>query len=137
MSPRCAMRQTRIALLATVVGLLGAACGPDVVVYRDRLRRAAPKTIAVLPFTYQGANAGKRAHMRVAALRGSVHRRLASLPYLHLETEEVDRRLAEAGLDDARALAKTPPRRLGRLLGVDALLYGDVTTLSNLEAGVF
>jgi len=115
---------------------LSGACAPAVDVREEALRRAAPATLAVLPFTGAGAEATARAYLEVEVVRLAFARRLATTRWLHLEVEETDRRLRRAGLRDAAAVARTPAPRLGEILGVDAVVRGDVTCLSDVQAGL-
>ncbi len=124
-------------ILPLALGLpAGAGCGPDVIVHEEALRRAAPATVAVLPFAIAFEDAGERAEAKVAALRGAFHRRFTALPYLHLETRATDRLLRRAGLDDPRKVARASHREIAAALGVDAYVRGEVESLSNTEAGV-
>lgn len=120
---------------ATALALLVSGCAPFARVDEEALRQANPRTLAVLPFELDSQDAGPRGALQAAALRAAVQHRIAALPWLHLELEEVDRLLARAGLSPERAAAASY-QTLARVLGVDALLRGRVTKLSNLQGGV-
>jgi hypothetical protein len=124
------------AVLALAAALL-AGCGPSVVVREEAFRRAAPATVAVLPFVAEDEDVSDaRAALEVEVLREVVGRRFGTLAYLHLEEDAIDALLARAGLADARAVAETPAVRLGEILGVDAVLRGVVTDLADIQAGI-
>jgi hypothetical protein len=91
-----------------------------------------PRTVAVLPFNDHTGTEGLAELVRVNLLG-----RLSALPYRDVERDVVDRRLAERGIADQQTLYQTPVQRLGRLLGADALLYGDVTEFQRVFVGVY
>ncbi len=119
--------------LAPLVALAG--CAPEVRVDDAALRAARPTSLAVLPFEVAVATPSPRAAAQVEAVRVAVHGRLAGKAWLHLELDEVDRRLARAGLDRARA-ATASTQLLARLLDVDAVVRGRITGLAHLQGGV-
>lgn len=127
-------------MCAILVGLAAGACAPAVHVDEARLARAAPRTLAVLPFELSldpgvHDDDGELAR-RADALRLAVARRLSLLPYRTLEPARVDEALAAAGLLDRTRAARAPASTLGRALGVDAVVRGRVRTLSNVEGVV-
>ncbi|MFP4030012.1 MAG: GNA1162 family protein [Desulfococcaceae bacterium] len=91
-----------------------------------------PRTIAVLPFNDHTGTEGLAELVRINLLG-----RLSALPYRDVERDVVDRRLAAKGIVDRETLYETPVQRLGRLLGADALLYGDVTEFQRVFVGVY
>jgi hypothetical protein len=107
--------------LTALVCLSAAACAPQVHVDDEALRRLGPRTLAVVPFTIDEAEAGPRGALYAAAVRTAVQERLASLPYLHLELAEIDRSLARGGEE---------------ALGVDVLVRGRLSSLTNLQGGL-
>ena len=119
--------------LAPLVALAG--CAPEVRVDDAALRAARPTSLAVLPFEVAVATPSPRAAAQVEAVRVAVHGRLAGKAWLHLELDEVDRRLARAGLDRARA-ATASTQLLARVLDVDAVVRGRITGLTHLQGGV-
>ncbi len=116
------------ALALALVALAG--CTPDVVIDEPALAIRKPKTIAVLPFTYTGDDPGERKDLMVAAVREAFHRHFSVVPYLHLESEATDRILRVTGT--ARATAT----QIGEALGTDAFIVGEVSAMSNLQAGL-
>lgn len=128
------MRRPALLLALLVLADL-AGCAPEVRVDDAALRAARPRSLAVLPFEVAVASPSRRAAAQVEAVRVAVHGRLAGKAWLHLELDEVDRRLARGGLDPARA-ATASPQVLARLLDVDAVVRGRITGLAHLQGGV-
>jgi hypothetical protein len=118
-------------LFLTLLALAG--CGPTVIVRQRALEDSSPQSVAVLPFTVTFEAEGERARVKVAAVRGILQRRLASLPYLHLDNDQVDRRLRRAGLSETEAMKRAGEGRLHDVLPVDAYLLGELTSLSNIQ----
>lgn len=115
-----------------------AACAPDVRLDEERLRRASPRTLAVLPF-HVVLGPGDRDEdgqlaRRADAVRAAVTRRLQLLSYRTLDQEAVDEALARAGL--APYAHRASYRALAAALGVDAVVRGRVTSLQNVEGAV-
>ncbi len=99
-----------------------------------------PRSVAVLPFGGDPARwlgAGQDDPRPV--VRRAMYNHLSSLPFSDLELYETDARLAEAGLtgpeDVARAVADEPGR-LHEILGVDAVVVGEVTHFDRAFAGI-
>lgn len=91
-----------------------------------------PRTVAVLPFNDHTDTPGIAELVRLNLLG-----RISALPYRDVERVEVDRRLAAKGIRDQETLYRTPVQRLGRILGAEALLFGDVTEFRRVFAGVY
>ena len=122
------MRRT---LYAHVV-LLAAACacaGKAAYLVSPALRTAADTRVAVLPFDNQSTDIGAPDVMRKLAADGLGKRGYAPLP-----VEEVDGKLSSLGVSEGGQLPGVKPEALGRALGVDLLVYGDVEdfTFQNL-----
>jgi hypothetical protein len=103
---------------------------------------AAPEKIAVLPFSDRG-NAqfvvdkislthrtdGEQADWAwtdANRMRRAVNGYLASREFIEANMIQVDAILKEHGIDSEKKLAQVPPQTLGKWLGVDAVVYGDV-----------
>lgn len=122
---------TRLARLAlAVVALAAWGCGPDVRI-EERWDTAPPLRLAVLPFS--SPDEEERTLDEVDFLRHELTRELADQPLLIVEPERVDARLSAAGIDGAEDLDSRTPAELAELLGADAVVYGDVESLSNLS----
>ncbi|MDK2954951.1 MAG: hypothetical protein PWQ57_447 [Desulfovibrionales bacterium] len=101
-----------------------------------------PQTVAVLPFRDAIERSVSFAWEEDPAgiVRRGFYNHVSSLPFKDLELYEVDKRLANAGLDDPaelEKLARTDPGRLKSALGVDAVFMGDVTHFDRIYAGIF
>ena len=118
---------------AAVLLLAGflAGCAPRVVVYRSPdFATKAPERIAVLPFDNESLNLqGAR------ILRKLVNERVAGHGYLNLPVELMDARLKEIGITDGGQLGAYSAQDLGRVLGVDGLLYGVVEQFTHQNVG--
>jgi hypothetical protein len=104
--------------------------------------KAAPEKIAVLPFSDRG-NAqyvvdkiplthrtdGEQADWAwtdANRMRRAVNGYLASREFLEANIIQVDAILQAHGIDSEKKLAQVSPQTLGKWLGVDAVVYGDV-----------
>jgi hypothetical protein len=103
----------------------------------------APQTIAVLPFTDRGSanyvvnkipltfrNANERADWAwtdANRMRRAVTGYLATREFIEGNLIQIDAVLKQHGIDSAEKLAQVPPATLGKWLGVDAVIYGEVT----------
>jgi hypothetical protein len=109
----------------------------------DNYQQVAPAKIAVLPFTDHGSaqyvvdkvalthrNAEQQADWAWTdsnRMRRAVNGYLASREFLEANLIQVDAVLREHQIDSEEKLDKVPPQTLGKWLGVDAVVYGDVT----------
>lgn len=53
------------------------------------------------------------------------------------DNAEVDEKLKSVGISEGGQLNAVTPQKLGELLGVDALVYGDLTEFKNANVGVY
>jgi len=91
-----------------------------------------PRSIAVLPFKNNTETAG------IAELvRNSIYGHLSVLPYRDVEISIIDRRLQKNKITDIEVLQQTPIKKLGRMLGCDAVLFGQVNNFQRIFAGVY
>ena len=84
-----------------------------------------PVMVAVLPFV----NLSEKKEA-VDVLRRGFYNHFSSLPFRDMELHKIDDLLAGAGLTDPDLIAKKTPQELGKILGVDAVVYG---TISNFD----
>jgi hypothetical protein len=107
------------------------------------LRQTPPKTVALLPFRSligEGRIEGSRSFFNFLTFRKEVHPehlaqrirqsffgQFSQLEFEHVKLSRVDRILKREELDSWEKLRAIPPRRLGELLGADALVFGQVT----------
>ena len=105
--------------------------------------QAAPEKIAVLPFTDRGTaqfvvdkvplthrTDGEQADWAwtdANRMRRDVNGYLASREFLEANVIQVDEILKEHGIDSGKKLNQVPPQMLGKWLGVDAVVYGNVS----------
>ena len=102
----------------------------------------APEKIAVLPFTDRGSaqfvvdkialthrTDGEQADWAwtdANRMRRSVNGYLASREFVEANMIQVDEILKDHGIDSEQKLNRVPPIVLGKWLGVDAVVYGDI-----------
>ncbi len=91
----------------------------------------APRTVAVLPFVNRTDTEGFGELFRV-----SFYSHFCARPYEDVELHLVDMRLGEKGLG-AEDMDGASPEELGRLLGCDAVIYGEASEFSRIFAGVY
>ena len=105
--------------------------------------QAAPEKIAVLPFTDRGTaqfvvdkiplthrtdgDQADWAWTDANRMRRDVNGYLASREFLEANVIQVDEILKEHGIDSGAKLNQVPPQMLGKWLGVDAVVYGNVS----------
>ncbi len=91
-----------------------------------------PRSLAVLPF---------RDHTGTDDLgnlvRDNFYSRLSILPYRDIELALVDTRLAQNGITDHETLFRTGVKRLGTILGCDAVVYGEINDFDRIFAGIY
>ena len=115
----------RLALLL-IVGLLLPGCAglagqpaSSELPARDTL----PRTLAVLPFV-SVPDREEQARVMARMLHGAMGARSS---FELVRSHVVEERLVRAGLTDPKALAEKDPIEIARLLGVDGLVYGELT----------
>ena len=91
-----------------------------------------PKSVAVLPFVNKAES--QRGSEEV---RRGFYNHFSSLPFNDMQPFRVDSALRKAGLTDPIAINKMKPQDLGKILGVDAVVYGEVTDFDKLFLAVY
>jgi hypothetical protein len=91
-----------------------------------------PSSVAVLPFGNRTVEEGLE-----ELVRASFYSHLSVRAYRDLELSEVDRRLGEALGPDPGTWLNAPVKELGRILGCDAVVMGEVTTFSRVYAAIY
>ena len=94
--------------------------------------RNPPKSIAILPFGNQTESADLDEFVRT-----TFYSHLCAQPYKDIELHEVDRKLQNHNLGPYDNLSQQSARRLGRILGCDAVVVGTVTEYQRLYAGLY
>jgi hypothetical protein len=91
-----------------------------------------PKSVAVLPFV----NLSEKKEA-VDVMRRGFYNHFSSLPFQDMELYKIDDLLAKAGLTDPEAVSKTSPQELGKILGVDAVVYGSISNFDKFFAVLY
>jgi hypothetical protein len=86
-----------------------------------------PRTVAVLPFVNQA-----RSQSGSEAVRRGFYNHFSSMPFKDMELHRVDNLLRKAGLEDPAVINKTSPQELGRILNVDAVVFGTISDFDKL-----
>ncbi|MBI4617178.1 MAG: hypothetical protein HY720_26430 [Planctomycetes bacterium] len=120
------MKQTMCLLW---LAALAAGCGPDVEVAED-LKTSPPERVAVLLFEAPDLEDRDSTEMRF--VRRIFYSHWANLPFRDMPLNLVDMLLAKNGLDDVDKVRGADPEKLGELLQVDAVVQGEVTSISNI-----
>ncbi|MBU4074614.1 MAG: DUF799 domain-containing protein, partial [Proteobacteria bacterium] len=91
-----------------------------------------PRTIAVLPFFDRS-----RSKHGFETVRRGFYNHFSSLPFKDMELYRIDDLLKKAGLTDPEEINKTSPQKLGEILGVDAVVYGEISDFDKLFAVIY
>ncbi len=106
----------------------------------DALRDHAPRSVAVLPFAGNATRWGSvpEGYSPTDLVRRGLYNHVSSLPFSDLELHETDRLLANAGLsgDALQTMLEHDPQKLRAILGVDAVISGEVTAFERVFVGV-
>ncbi|MDA8126849.1 MAG: DUF799 family lipoprotein [Deltaproteobacteria bacterium] len=81
-----------------------------------------PHTVAVLPFFDQS-----RSKQGFETVRRGFYNHFSSLPFRDMELSRIDDLLKKADLTDPEQILKTSPQKLGEILGVDAVVFGEIS----------
>ncbi|HRZ86674.1 MAG TPA: DUF799 family lipoprotein, partial [bacterium] len=101
-----------------------------------RLSAQPPRSVAVLPFSsIAEAGAGKTDGR--AILRKNFSSYFQALPFACKDAKEIDALLSRGGLSDIKDINKADAAKLGSLLNVDAVVYGDIKSAINFTGGVY
>ncbi|HQL00430.1 MAG TPA: DUF799 family lipoprotein [Smithellaceae bacterium] len=96
------------------------------------MKASMPRTVAVLPFV----NLSEKKEA-VDVLRRGFYNHFSSLPFADMELYRVDELLARAGLSDPDLASRTPPQKLGEILGVDAIVTGEISNFDKFFAVLY
>jgi len=91
-----------------------------------------PKSVAVLPFVNKAES--QRGSEEV---RRGFYNHFSSMPFNDMQLFRVDNALRKAGLTDPLAINKMKPEELGKILGVDAVVYGEITDFDKLFLAIY
>lgn len=112
-------------LLFIFIIIFGEGCGGINYILVEDYKAKAPRSIAVLPVQNESVNL-----QAPEILRPIVHQKIRQKGYETPALSFVDSKLAERDIREAGQIHSLPPQQLGKLLGVDALLYTTVTEFS-------
>lgn len=102
----------------------------------QRLTAEPPHAVAVLPFGSLSKPASKKIDGR-AILRNTFYSYFKLLPFQSMDIRDVDQVLSNNSLTDIAQINGTSAEKLGALLGVDAVIYGDIKSALNFTGGVY
>lgn len=124
-------------ILAVGVAIFSGGCGAKPPVADQDLRRALlavdpPRSIAVLPFVDRTGTEGL-----AAMVRSSFYSHLSILAYEDMELHEVNARLAQSKANTAAPFTKAALQELGRILNVDAVVFGEITEFDRVFAVLY
>jgi hypothetical protein len=91
-----------------------------------------PKYVAVLPFVDLS-----KSKEGCDIVRRGFYNHFSSLPFKDMELYKVDSLLRKAGLTDPEVINKTSPQELGKILGVDAVVIGEVSDFDKFFAVLY
>lgn len=91
-----------------------------------------PRTVAVLPFYNQA-----RSKEVSDVVRKGFYNHFSSLPFKDMELYRVDTQLRKADLTEPDVIFKKSPQELGKILDVDAIVYGEISDFDKLFAVVY
>ncbi|MFW5487070.1 MAG: GNA1162 family protein [Desulfovibrio sp.] len=102
-----------------------------------------PRSVAVAPF----ADLERKSYSidfddenPAVIIRRGMYNHISSLPFQDLELQDTDMRLKNAGIKDVKQLQEmlaTNPKKLRSILGVDALVTGEVTHFDRIFAAIY
>ncbi len=95
----------------------------------DRKEQSLPTTVAILPFSND-----TNSEFAYEVVRRTIANHFSTTNYRWLHWRDIDRRLALAGTTDVDAAAAD---ELMQLLGVDGLIYGNITHFNKTFAGIY
>lgn len=93
-----------------------------------------PLTVAVLPFFDRSKS---KEGFGFEPVRRGFYNHFSSLPFKDMELYRIDDLLKRADLTDPEQISKTDPRRLGEILGVDAVVFGEISNFDKLFAVIY
>ncbi|HQB29582.1 MAG TPA: DUF799 family lipoprotein [Syntrophales bacterium] len=91
-----------------------------------------PRSVAIVPFVDQS---GSREGFEI--VRKCFYNHLSSLPFRDMELSRVNHLLQKAGLTDPEEIRKKGARELGKILSVDAVVFGTISNFDKLFAVIY
>ncbi|MFA6811076.1 MAG: GNA1162 family protein [Desulfoplanes sp.] len=108
-----------------------------------QLRKHPPRSVAVAPFAKTDSSAWSidlDSENPADIVRRGMYNHISSLPFRDMELFDTDTQLRNAGLDTPEKinqLLEKNPKKLQSILGVDALVTGEITHFDRIYAGIF
>ena len=126
----------KIFFITVILNILLGGCGTVEVQVRKNLNhpKIHPKTVAILPFTLAGPTPEGVPVHRV--FRKCFFNYFSYLGYSDMPLETIDRKLQAAGMKKFKKVLELSPERLREILGVDAVIKGQVLDTSNFTGGI-
>ncbi len=90
------------------------------------------KSIAILPFSNRTDAEGINDFVRI-----TFYSHLSAYPFRDIELHVVDQKLQQYEIADYEKFCKVPVQKLGRIIGSDVILIGEVTEFERIFAGVY
>lgn len=122
--------------IAGLLSMLSCTAKRPVAIYPELavavVRGDAPQSVAVLPVQNGTEDAGLE-----ELIRSSFYGHLSIRKYKDVEIHVVDERLRSYQTKTQKAYPKLSPKKLGRLLGCDAVIFGEVTQFRRVFAGIY
>lgn len=142
---RLNIQHVSVGVVAVVFGFGLAGCGGPKAYVRSGFLEHPPKRVAVLPFaiTYPydvtTAQDIPESHLTGREVfRKTFYYAFTPYGYGDVQLADVDARLASAfGPIEAEAWRSATPKAVGEVLGVDALIYGDISRLVHLSTPLY
>ena len=91
-----------------------------------------PESVAILPFKNNTQIEGIESFVRA-----TFYSHMSVLPYHDVELSLVDKNLAACNLFGYESVEDIPVKELGYLLGVDAVIFGEVTEFQKVYMGIY
>lgn len=91
-----------------------------------------PRSVAMLPFANMTDS-----DFAFTVVRRTMFNHFSSKNYRMIHWQDVDRRLQLAGYENATAISAVSEQELMNLLGVDGLIYGNITHYNKTFAGIY
>lgn len=94
-----------------------------------------PVRVAILPFNLSPKYENEK---KIAVIfRKVFYNYFSYLGYIDLDINEIDKTLARKKLTSIKEIYSLSPQKLGKIFNADALIYCNITGISNFNAGVY
>jgi len=123
-------------LCIILIGIMLAGCGTVDLEMRKGYTNSnmQPKTVAILPFALDKPVPEENALQDL--FRSCFYNYFSYLGYVDLPLENVDEKLKQEGYTTSREIMKLKPGELREILGVDAVVRGNILSANNFTGGI-